>query len=443
MRLIDLRDETHRNLQLDHWMDEETRRPFDLAQGPLIRLAMIQLGDEEHISLVTMHHIISDGWSSGIILSEISQLYKAYCNGEPSPLTPLTIQYPDYASWQRQWLSGDRLQEQSEYWRTVLSGVPALIDLPTDRPRPSQQSFKGDHIPITLDPQLTRALNLFSQKHGVTLFMTILSAWSVVLSRLSGQDDIVIGTPSANRSRQEIEPLIGLFVNTLAMRIDISGEPSTRELLDRVRRHTLAAYAHQDLPFEQVVEIVQPPRSMSHTPLFQVMFVWQNNETGQLDLPGLQLSPYEFDHDTAKFDLTLDLWESGDGIEGNLGFATSLFDRSTIERHIGYLLAVLKAMVSDADRSLATVDIMSAAERTLLLHSWNDTREDYPDHRCLHQLFEQQVERTPDAIALVHGDQSLTYTELNLRANSLAHRLIALASSRTPLLQSASSDPWQ
>ncbi|KAG0043448.1 hypothetical protein BGZ83_011399, partial [Gryganskiella cystojenkinii] len=426
MRLIDLRDETNRNLQLDHCIDEDTRKLFDLAQGPLIRLTLIQLGDEEHISLLTLHHIISDGWSSGIILSEISQLYKAYCNGEPSPLTPLAIQYPDYASWQRQWLSGDRLQAQSEYWRTMLSGAPALIDLPTDRPRPSQQSFEGDHIPIALDSQITTALNEFSRKHGVTMFMTILSAWSVVLSRLSGQDDIVIGTPSANRSRQEIEPLIGLFVNTLAMRIDLSGEPSTKDLLDRVRRHALAAYAHQDLPFEQVVEIVQPPRRMNHTPLFQVMFVWQNNEEGQWDLPGLQLSPYELDHDTAKFDLTLALWESGDGIEGNLGFATSLFDRSTIERHIGYLLAVLPAMVSDVDRSLATVDIMSAAERSLLLHTWNDTREDYPDHQCLHQLFEQQVERTPDAIALVHGDQSLTYAELNLRANSLAHRLIAL-----------------
>ncbi|KAG0195838.1 hypothetical protein BGX28_000534, partial [Mortierella sp. GBA30] len=265
----DLHGATEIGMQLKYIAEKEAFSFFSLEQGPLIRAAVIHLADIEHILVITMHHIVSDGWSSGIMLSELSQLYTAYCKEEPSPLTPLAIQYPDYAAWQRQWLSGERIQTQSEYWRTALSDAPVLISLPTDRHRPSQQSFQGGLVPVTLDAQLTSALKQLSQKHGVTLFMTLLSAWSVVLSRLSGQDDIVIGTPSANRGRQEIEPLIGFFVNTLAMRIDLSREPNTKELLERVRRITLNAYAHQDLPFEQIVEIVQPPRRMDHTPLFQ------------------------------------------------------------------------------------------------------------------------------------------------------------------------------
>ncbi|KAF9555870.1 hypothetical protein EC968_008600, partial [Mortierella alpina] len=417
---------TGADLEAKRIAEEETSTPFSLTQGPLIRAALVQICDDDHVVFINMHHIVSDGWSSGIIVREICQLYTAYCKREPSPLAPLAIQYPDFAAWQRQWLSGGRLHAQSEYWRTTLSGAPVLIDLPTDRPRPAQQSFKGGHVPIILDVQLTSALKQLSQKHGVTLFMTMLSAWSVVLSRLSGQDDIVIGTPSANRGRQEVEQLIGFFVNTLAMRVDLSGEPSTGDLLDRVRRSSLAAYANQDLPFEQIVEIVQPPRSMSHTPLFQVMFAWQNNEQAEWDLSGVQVLPYELDHDTAKFDLTLSLSESDQGIVGCLEYATSLFDRSTVERHIGYLQELLQRMVLDEDISVTNVDILPIAERTLLLHTWNKTQESYPENLCLHQLFEQQVERTPEAVAIVHGDLSMTYEELNTRANLLANRLIAL-----------------
>ncbi|KAG0195549.1 hypothetical protein BGX28_001119, partial [Mortierella sp. GBA30] len=426
LRYFDLRGSVDKDMKMEHLARKETCGSFDLEQGPLLRAAIIQLDDNEHTLLITLHHIVSDGWSSGIMLSEICQLYTAYCKGEPSPLTPLAIQYPDYAAWQRQWLSGERLQEQSDYWRTALAGAPVLIDLPTDRPRPPQQSFEGDHVPITLDAQLTSALKQLSQRHGVTLFMTIMSAWSVILARLSGQDDIVIGTPSANRNRQEIEPLIGFFVNTLAMRVDVSGEPSTKELLERVKRCTLAAHAHQDLPFEQVVEIVQPLRRMSHAPLFQVMLVWQNNDEGEWDLPGLDVLPYELDHHIAKFDLALALWESGDVIIGGLDYATSLFNRRTIERHLGYLQKVLQTMVSNVDQSLLTADILSPAERTLLVRTWNDARKEYPDHVCLHQLFEQQVERTPEAIAVVYEDQSLSYAELNSRANRLSHRLVQL-----------------
>ncbi|KAF9555756.1 hypothetical protein EC968_008654, partial [Mortierella alpina] len=426
LRYTDLRNTAGKDMELRRIAEEEVSTPFGLTQEASIRAAVVQLSDDDHVVFITMHHIVSDGWSSGIIVREICQLYTAYCKGEPSPLAPLAIQYPDFAAWQRQWLSRDRLHAQSEYWRTTLSGAPVLIDLPTDRPRPAQQSFKGGHVPIILDAQLTRALKQLSQKHGVTLFMTILSAWSIVLSRLSGQDDIVIGTPSANRGRQEVEQLIGFFVSTLAMRVDLSGDPSTRELLDRVRRSTLAAYANQDLPFEQVVEIVQPPRSMSHTPLFQVMFAWQNNEQAEWDMPGVQVLPYEQDHGIAKFDLTLALWESGECILGSLEYATSLFDRSTIERHLGYLQEFLQRMVLDEDISLTKVDMLPTAERALLLHTWNETQESYPDDLCLHQLFEQQVERTPEAVVAVYGNESLTYRDLNTRANHLAHRLIHL-----------------
>ncbi|KAF9272949.1 hypothetical protein BGZ68_001964, partial [Mortierella alpina] len=426
LRVVDLRDAVDQSAQLKEWTQKEASSPFDLAKGPLIRALLIHLQDDECVLLITQHHIISDGWSSGIMLRELSQLYTAYCNGEPNPLTPLKIQYPDYAAWQRKWLAGDRLGTQSDYWRAALAGSPILLDLPTDRPRPPLQSFQGDLVSIEFDPQITSALKQLSQQHGVTLYMTILAAWSAVLSRLSGQDDIVIGTPSANRSHPDIEPLIGFFVNTLALRIDLSGEPTTQDLLARVRSGTLAAFSHQDLPFEQVVEIVQPPRKMDHTPLFQVMFVWQNNETGELDLPGLQVTPYDLDHNSAKFDLSLALWELNDGISGGLSFATSLFDRETIERHVGYLNAMLLAMTATAEQPVAKVDILSSMERTLVLETWNTTTEEYPNEVCLHQLFEQQAERAPDAIAVVYEDQSLTYSELNVCANGLAHHLVHL-----------------
>ena len=427
MRKIDLRGVADQDRQLKHCMDKETHASFDLEKGPLLRASLIQIQDDECALLITQHHIVSDGWSIGIMLRELSQLYSAYCNGGSNPLSPLRIQYPDYAAWQRKWLSGDQLKSQSEYWRTALAGAPVLLDLPTDHPRPPHQSFKGDRVTIAWNSQITSALKQLSQKHGVTLFMTILSAWSAVLSHLSGQDDIVIGTPNANRNHPEIESLIGFFVNTLALRIDLSGKPTARELLERVRRSTLAALNHQDLPFEQVVEAVQPPRKMDHTPLFQVMFAWQNNEDDDLEFPGLQITPCDLDYDAAKFDLTLSLWEEDNGIGGNLEYSTALFDRTTIERHVGYVHAMLLAMTKDEEQPVAAAEILSHDERTLLLETLNITEEAQPDNSsCLHQVFEQRVECTPDAVALVHEDQSLTYSELNTRANRLAHHLIHL-----------------
>ncbi len=426
MRWHDLREDPNANAKLESLITEEAYAPFDLAQGPLIRARLLQLANEEHVFLLTQHHIISDGWSLGVLWRELSALYVAYQAGEHDPLPPLTIQYPDYAAWQRQWFSGERLQTQSAYWRTTLAGAPVLIDLPTDRPRPSQQSFAGAQVPVRLDAQMTHSLKRLSQAHGVTLFMTLLAAWSAVLSRLAGQDDIVIGTPSANRSHREIEPLIGFFVNTLALRIDLSGEPNTMQLLERVQHRMLAAHAHQDLPFEQVVEIAQPPRKLGHTPLFQVMFSWQNNEIADWHLPALEGSLAASSYNTVKFDLELNLQEVDDEIVGELRYATALFDPQTIKRQVGYLHAMLRAMTNDAQQAVSTVDLLAPAERTLLLETWNSTVTPYPTHQCIHQLFEEQVERTPHATALVYEEQALSYAELNARANRLAHRLIEL-----------------
>ncbi|WP_192247381.1 non-ribosomal peptide synthetase, partial [Mesorhizobium caraganae] len=291
---------------------------------------------------------------------------------------------------------------------------------------PAQQSFAGASVPVVIDADLTRGLRRLSRQHGTTLFMTVLAAWAAVLSRLSGQDDLVIGVPSANRGRREIEELIGFFVNTLALRLDLSGEPSVSELLERTRRTALAAQEHQDLPFEQVVEIVQPPRHLDHTPLFQVMLAWENNAVESFDLPGLSVEAAGEGFDQVKFDLELNLGEHGEEIAGTIGYATALFDQATIERQHGYLLALLRAMVADAGQPVGRIELLSSDERTYLLEELNRTAAAYPSERCIHELFEAQVQKAPDAVALVHEDERLSYGELNARANRLAHHLIAL-----------------
>ncbi|KAF7963680.1 hypothetical protein AWV80_07060 [Cupriavidus sp. UYMU48A] len=340
VREHDLRSRPDAEAALSALCREETCTPFDLARGPLIRGRLIRMSEQEHVFLLTQHHIVSDGWSMGVLVRELSALYRAFRAGQENPLPPLAIQYPDYAAWQRQWLAGERLQCQTEYWRSNLSGAPVLLALPTDRPRPAEQSFAGATVPIVIDAQMTRALKQLSQQHGVTLFMTVLAAWSAVLSRLSGQDDIVIGVPTANRGRHEIEELIGFFVNTLAMRIDLSGQPSVAQLLERAKRTALAAQEHQDLPFEQVVEIAQPPRRLDHTPVFQVGLAW-NNATEPFDLPGLDVEAAGEELGQVKFDLELNIGEHGELVTGTLGYATALFDQGTIERQRGYLLALL------------------------------------------------------------------------------------------------------
>ncbi|MBS9439721.1 amino acid adenylation domain-containing protein [Photorhabdus noenieputensis] len=426
VKKYDLRKASNVDEQFKRLCVQEAKTPFDLARGPLIRCALIQLADEEHIFLLTQHHIISDAWSLKIFESELVALYAAGLNQQPDPLPRLTIQYPDYAAWQRQVFSGEGVQAQSDYWHRTLADAPVLLELPIDRPRPFQQSFTGGRVAVHIDAPLVQALKHLGQQHGTTLFMTLLTAWAALLSRLSGQDDVVIGIPSANRNLREIEPLLGFFVNTLALRIDLSGMPDVVTLLRRVRQTTLGAQEHQDLPFEQVVEIVQPPRRPEHTPLFQVMFAWQESETEEWQLPDLTVTPFELGYDIAKFDLQLELTEKAGEIVGELNYSSALFDHETIERQVGYLQAILRAIVNQPQQLVTAIDILSSAERELLLENLNATKEPYPTQLCVHQLFEQQAEKTPDAIAVIYENQTLSYAELNIRANRLAHQLIAL-----------------
>ncbi|TBG06907.1 condensation domain-containing protein, partial [Rhizobium leguminosarum] len=320
---------------------EEWSAPFDLGRGPLMRGRLVRLGEEEHVLLVTMHHIVSDGWSIGVMIREFVALYDAYSQGRDglSVLPGLEIQYADYAHWQRQYLSGAVLEAQADYWRDALKDAPALLELPADRRRPAQQDHAGGRVALALDGDLTAKLKTLSARHGTTLFMTLLAGFGALLSRLSGQEDVVIGTPVANRTRSEVEGLIGFFANTLALRLELSDGPTVQDLLLQVKARSLSAQMHQDLPFEQVVELVQPARSLSHSPLFQVMFAWQNNEQVDLALPGLTLSSFDAaEHVTAKFDLTLDLSEIDGRIVGALEYASALFDRTTAERFGRYLV---------------------------------------------------------------------------------------------------------
>ncbi|MGH8078983.1 MAG: amino acid adenylation domain-containing protein, partial [Lysobacter sp.] len=370
------------------------------------------------------HHIVSDGWSMGVFSEELSVLYAAYLAGEDDPLPPLSIQYADYAVWQRQWLSGEVLEKQSEYWRQALAGAPALLELPTDRSRPPQQSFVGDAVAVEFDSQLTTSLRKLAQRHGATLFMTVLSAWMSVLSRLSGQDDVVVGSAVANRTRPEIEPLIGFFVNTQAIRAQVGGRAV--DLLAQVKSRVLEAQDHQDLPFEQVVETVNPARSLAHAPIFQVMLAWQNLDEGELRLPGLQVSDVDAAYRIAKFDLGLDLSEVGDRIVGQLEYASALFDRSSIERQLGYLRRMLEAMAADEQCSLAGVELVDTAERERLLTLGDGGAVPAQLLAGLDDLYSPiaaQARRTPDALAAIEPGRRIDYRELSERAHGVAWRL--------------------
>nr|WP_282705871.1 non-ribosomal peptide synthetase [Pseudomonas syringae] len=406
---------------------EEALAPFDLSSGPLIRGRLVQLSETEHILLVTQHHIVSDGWSTGVLLHEIGTLYRAFSQGLADPLPALAFQYVDYAAWQRQWLQGETLHTQVEFWRQHLSGAPALLELPTDHRRPPLRSYAGGRVSLALSPALTAGLRQLGQRHGATLFMTLLAGWSSLLSRFSGQDDVVIGTPVANRPRSELESLIGFFVNTLALRIRPQGRLSVAALLEQVKAVMLAAHAHQDLPFEQVVEALQPPRSLGHSPIFQVMLALNNTPGGgELSLPELSLEPLQAPHTTAQFDLSLALVEADGGLVGSLEYASDLFERATIERMAGHLQVLLEAMVADDQQAVAELPLLSCEQRRQVLESFNDTAAAYPADKLLHQLFEEQAAQQPDALAVVDEAGSLTYSELNARANRLAHYLIGL-----------------
>ncbi|MDE1482946.1 non-ribosomal peptide synthetase [Xenorhabdus bovienii] len=417
---------TEQQAAVEECAQREALHPFDFTQGPLIRGHLLRLAEESHVLLLTQHHIISDGWSVNILMQELSTLYQAFCQDQADPLPALTLQYADYALWQRQWLQGDVLEKQLDYWRSELQGAPVILELPTDKPRPTQQSYAGSRVDITLPPALSTELKAFSQRHGITLFMTLLAGWAVLLSRISGQHDLVIGSPVANRQRHELEPLIGFFVNTLALRIQLGDNPSVSELLARVKNHALGAYAHQDLPFEQLVEALKPPRSLGHSPIFQVMLALDNTPGQQhFELDGLHLHELPRTRDSAYFDLTLTLNDTEQGLVGDLEYARDLFEHASIERMVGYLQTVLSAMVADDSLRIDDLPLLTPPQRTQLLANFNDTAIPYPKNALIHQLFEQQVERTPDKIALVWGETQLSYSELNQRANQLAHGIMA------------------
>ncbi|GDZ93324.1 amino acid adenylation domain-containing protein [Planktothrix agardhii CCAP 1459/11A] len=405
---------------------EQSFKPFDLAKEALVRATLILLNNQEYWLLLCLHHVISDGWSMRVFIEELTALYNADNQGQPSPLKPLPIQYADFAIWQRQWLQGEVLENQLNYWQKQLADAPTFLPLPTDKPRPAVQTFTGAHQEFQLSLELTQKLTELSQQQGVTVFMTLLAVYGTLLYRYTGQSDILIGTPIANRNRREIESLIGFFVNTLVMRTDYSENPSFQELLMRVREMSLGAYAHQDLPFEMLVEVLQPERNLSHTPLFQVMFVLQNTPLSEIELTGLTIDSLPLEGETAKFDLTLSMQNTETGLMGGWAYNTDLFNSETIERMNSHFLTLLEGIIANPSERVSQLPLLTKVEQQQLLIDGHNTQVDYPANKCIHQLFEEQVERTPNAVAVVFEGQQLTYNELNYRANQLAHYLQSL-----------------
>ena len=430
--LIDLTDRgvSEREAEVACLVGEEARRPFDLAAGPLLRAKLLRLGNDEHVLLLNMHHIISDGWSLGVLVRELTKLYAGYAAGREPQLPELPIQYADYAVWQQRWLQGPTLEEQLSYWRKQLAGIPSALELPADRPRPAEQSYRGASTSFSLPESITQELRRLARNEDVTLFMLLSAAFKLLLHRYTNQTDIVIGTPIANRKRPELEGLIGFFVNTLVLRTDLSGDPTFHELLAREREVCLGAYANQDAPFERLVEELQPDRSSGHSPLFQVAFILQN-------APAEQLSSSEVDGglrvsliggsatQTAKFDLTLSIEEGNGELSAAIEFSTELFDVATVERMAGHFVRLVENIVSDASCPISQLELLTDSERRQVLVDFNDVVADYPRESCLQELFEVQVEHLPEAVALVHQNEQLTYRELNERANRLAHYLLA------------------
>ncbi|MEH2372336.1 non-ribosomal peptide synthetase [Nostoc sp.] len=464
--LIDLRnfESQERDIQMQQIVTAEAQHPFNLTTGPLLRVKLLQLDEAEYMLLLNLHHIVADGWSIGVLIRELGILYKAFAEdkrclttspdarrlanatlsgsqspveGNPpaalshdslsTPLPELPIQYADFAEWQREWLQGlgagiSPLQTQLAYWQKQLDGI-SVLNLPTDRLRPAVPTYRGAKQFLELPHCLTQALEALSYQQGVTLFMTMLAAFQTLLYRYTQQEDITVGSPIANRNRSELEGLIGFFVNSLVLRTDFSGNPTFRELLNRVREVTLGAYSHQDLPFEKLVEELHPERDLSYHPFFQVVFSLQNTPIETLELPGLTLSVFEFDSKTAKLDLEFHLWQDLDSLKGQMVYSTDLFDDTTITRMLGHFQTLLESIVGNPEQRLSDLSLLTEEERQELLIDWNDTKREYSENKCFHQLFEAQVEKTPDAIALIFGDEQLSYKELNIRSNQLADYL--------------------
>ncbi|MGB3534212.1 MAG: amino acid adenylation domain-containing protein [Microcoleaceae cyanobacterium] len=436
--LIDLRllSKSDREFEAERLARQEAKKPFNLNTDPLIRISLLQLSDNQFILLLTLHHIIADGWSRGILLKEFSAVYKAFEQQKPSPLPEQKIQYTDFAIWQHQWLTGEELNTQLSYWKQQLTDL-APLNLPTDYPRPVTQTFQGKTESLTLSQELTTALKALSRQQGVSLFMTLLAAFKILLHRYSHQDDIVIGSPIANRNRKEIESLIGFFVNTLVLRTDLSGNPTFQEVLKRVREVNSGAYQHQDLPFSKLVEELQPERNLSHNPLFQVMFQFQNEAyqfqnslTPELQLPNLQISQDWIDPESTKFDLTWHLIERELEILVVVEYSTDLFKPETITRMLGHFQMLLSEIIANPQIKLSNLSILTPTEKHQLLTEWNQTQTNHLTTYCVHHLFEDQVKRTPNAVAITFNSNEsfesktrITYKQLNIRANKLAHYL--------------------
>ena len=433
--------ESEREAEAQKAIAKEQEQPFDLVQDRLLRVMLVRLSPDNHLFCLTMHHIVADGWFNSIFMRELTTLYEAFCAGKPSPLEELTLQYADFAAWQRDHFQGEILQRQVNYWKQQLAGIPPLLELPSDRQRPTLQTFTGDKHLFHLNKHLTQQLRDLSKKSGATLFITLLTAFATLLYRYSDQSDVVVGSPIANRNRSEIEGIIGFFVNTLAFRTKFEDNPTFEQLLTQVRQTALEAYEYQDLPFEKLVEELKPERSLSHSPVFQTMFILQNFPLPKLSMSGLDISILEPDNSTAKFDLTLEIREVNpeltkaleynrqqgieDGLIGRLEYNIDLFDAATIARMAEHFKILLEAIVANPHQPVNQLPLLTAAEQHQQLVEWNHTEADYP-HICIHQLFEKQVAKTPDAVALKFAEEELSYRKLNEKANQLAHYLQTL-----------------
>lgn len=403
---------------------EVTQRPFNLGQDLMLRAAIFRLGKEDHALLLTIHHIATDGWSDDILFKEFAAFYEAFSEGHDPSLPALPFQYADFVRWLTDWLQGNILEQRLSYWEKQLRGIPELLELPTDRPRPPVQSFRGASESEMLSKALTEKLRVLSRQEGVTLFMTLLAAFQALLSRLTGQEDIAVGSPIAGRNRSEFEGLVGLFINTLVLRTNLGGNPSFRELLRRVREAAVGAYDHQEVPFEKLMGELQLKRSLSRNTLFQVMFAYRPDPVEKHhNLPGLAISRFRINTGTAKFDLNLAVYERVDSLHCYFTYNTDLFDCSTIKRVAGHFRTLLEGIVNNPGERLLALPLLNTMERQQLLVEWNDTQKDYAEDRCVHELFQAQVERSPDSVAVVFEEQELTYGELNRRSNQMAHYL--------------------
>ncbi|HEX8276240.1 MAG TPA: condensation domain-containing protein, partial [Longimicrobiaceae bacterium] len=401
--------------------DEVTYRPFDLARGPLLRPTLLRLGEGDHALLLPVHHIVTDGWSQGIFWRELLALYAAARQGHPSPLPPVGLQYGDFAVWQEEHLAGGALERQLAYWKERLRGAPTLLALPTDRPRPAEQTYRGASYDFAVPEEAAARLGALAQAEGATLFMAVLAAMSALFGRYTGEDEVVIGSPIANRTRPELEDVVGLFANTLAVRTDMSGDPTFRELLRRVRDAVFEDFANQDLPFEKVVEELRIERSLSYNPVYQVLLVLQNAPRPQGGLAGLEMHPLPLDHRKSKLDLALTVFAGERGMLAGWEYSTELFDRETVVRLTDHFLVLLAAVAEDPDRRVSELPLVRPEERTRVLRTWNAGARDEPFAAPVHALFAAQAARAPDAVAVAHGGGTLTYAELARAAGRLAN----------------------